>query len=156
MRLINQIPKYFGMLVRLKIWQSPLLILGMFLCQATFAAGPEFECDGTAYPVFGSPSELQSLDKETLATTSIGYISPSESLNAVGYNILDNYIYGLRTSDKTFVQIAADATYTELGTPTGTGVSAGVTWSIGATTMERWIVVATGMAWMALTFTRSI
>ncbi|PWQ96410.1 hypothetical protein DKT75_10545 [Leucothrix arctica] len=97
---------------------------------SAFSAGPTFVCDGTAYPTFGSnPTTLQQMDKTTLAVTDIATVDPSGTINATGYNILDNYIYGLQGSN--FYRLSADGTYEILGQPTGVGTATGVTWAIG-------------------------
>ena len=44
-------------------------------------------------------------------------------LLCAGYNILDDYIYGLKSRD--FVRLAADGSYIMLGKPTGVGSAAG-------------------------------
>ena len=133
MQLIDFTDKYLSVgdnsLVR-KLLISLLLMTALYV--PGFAAGPTFVCDGRPYPTFGSnPTTLQEMDKQTLAVTNIATVSPSGTINATGYNILDNYIYGLQ--GKNFYQLAADGTYIILGQPTGVGATAGVAWNIGVT-----------------------
>ena len=110
----------------------PVMMLFSIFSQQAFAVGPTFVCDGRPYPTFGSnPTTLQEMDKQTLAVTNIAAVSPSGTINATGYNILDNYIYGLQGKD--FFQLAADGTYTMLGQPTGIGTATGIAWNIGVT-----------------------
>lgn len=109
-----------------------LIVLSPIFYQPAFSAGPTFVCDGTPYPTFGSkPTTLQKIDKQTLAITNIAPVSPSGTINATGYNILDDYIYGLQ--GKNFYQLSADGSYIILGQPTGVGTAAGVAWNIGVT-----------------------
>lgn len=108
------------------------LALSSTFYNSAYAAGPTFECDGTPYPTIGSnPTTIQKMDKQTLAVSTLATLTPSSTINATGFNILDNYIYGLKSRD--FMQLASDGTYTMLGQPTGIGASAGVTWGIKVT-----------------------
>ena len=108
------------------------LALSSTFYNSAYAAGPTFECDGTPYPTIGSnPTTIQQMDKQTLAVSTLATLTPSSTINATGFNILDNYIYGLNSLN--FMQLASDGTYTMLGQPTGIGASAGVTWGIKVT-----------------------
>ncbi|RVU84163.1 DUF11 domain-containing protein [Leucothrix sargassi] len=111
---------------------SVVVLTAALSSASALAAGPTFECDGTPYPTFGSnPTTLQRMDRVTLAVTDIATVSPSGTINATGYNILDNYIYGLQ--GRNFFQLSADGTYILLGQPVGVGASTGVAWNIGVT-----------------------
>lgn len=90
-----------------------------------------FVCDGTPYTVINDPSELQSLDRNTLAVTSLGNLNPAVYINGTGYNALDNLIYGFYTGNGTagntgistgsIIRYGSGNHFEDLGLPTGTG-----------------------------------
>ena len=78
---------------------------------------PTFTCTADPYVVINTPSQLQQLDVATGGITPLG--TASIGINAIGYNIADDYIYGL--SGTNFYRMGADASLENLGTPTGAG-----------------------------------
>ena len=132
MRRLSIVSRDFTVSDRFICRLALLIVLSSIFYQPAYSAGPTFVCDGTPYPTFGSnPTTLQEIDKQTLVISNIAAVSPSGTINATGYNILDDYIYGLKGKD--FYQLAADGTYIMLGKPVGVGAASGVTWNIGVT-----------------------
>lgn len=76
-----------------------------------------FVCEPGFYQVI--TGSLKKLDPETGNYTEIG--STALYLNAVGYNIEDNYIYGLNNDPggSTLLRVEDDGSYTDLGAVTG-------------------------------------
>ena len=104
----------------------PLLILLLLLTstfyQQSYAAGPTFVCDGDAY--LSADNIIDKFDSATLSIIPSEQISVANGLgvNALGFNILDNYIYGVietATGVYEVMQLASDGTYTLLGDPVG-------------------------------------
>ncbi|MHA6484658.1 DUF6923 family protein [Paenibacillus sp. strain BS8-2] len=76
-----------------------------------------FTCNQFGYQVAGTPnSNLTQIDLVTGETT---VLSPDIGLllNGVGYNTLDNYIYGIQTGTNQTVQLDSDGTAVNLGAP---------------------------------------
>jgi uncharacterized repeat protein (TIGR01451 family) len=69
-----------------------------------------------------APHQIYQVDLATGASTLIG--NTADAVNGVGYNTLDNYIYGWDTSTSDLVRVAADGSLTNLGVPAG--MAAGV------------------------------
>lgn len=90
-----------------------------------------FVCDGTPYTVINDPSELQSLDRNTLAVTSLGNLNPAIYVNGTSYNALDNLIYGFYTGNGTagstginvgnIIRYGSGNYFEDLGLPAGAG-----------------------------------
>ena len=115
-----------------------------------FLVPPAFECTSGAagllfqYPT--GPTLVQNVNMVTgaydTANTIEGY-----SINAVGYNVLDDYVYGWNVTGatSTIVRVAADGTVTSLGTPPGAVQGAvvgdvdadGQYWTINGTTWNQ-------------------
>ncbi len=84
---------------------------------ASAAAGP-FACAPGFYQVIAG--QLKLLNPVTATYTNIGAAQPQ--YNAMGYNVLDNYLYALSTNAGTqgdLLRIASDGSVTNLGLPTG-------------------------------------
>ncbi|MCW2874829.1 MAG: hypothetical protein JWL99_6149, partial [Streptomyces oryziradicis] len=85
----------------------------------TFTPNP-WTCDAFGY-LFQTPSstvhQIYRVDLVTGAATQIS--TTANSVNAVGYNTLDNYFYGWDADTNTLVRINADGTLTNLGLPPG-------------------------------------
>jgi hypothetical protein len=87
------------------------------------AANNPFTCSSNFYQVF--TNQLRLLDPLTGNYTDIGTTAPFD-YNAIGYNVLDNYIYGIQHSGPQtgdLVRIGSDGTFTDLGLPAGLPVS---------------------------------
>jgi len=81
------------------------------------AAGP-FTCAPGFYQVIAG--QLKLLNPVTATYTNIGTAQPQ--YNAMGYNVVDNYLYALSTSTGTqgdLLRIADDGSVTDLGLPSG-------------------------------------
>ena len=76
---------------------------------------PTFTCSADPYVVIDTPSQLQQINVSSGAVTPLG--TASIGINAIGYNIADDYIYGLNGGN--FYRMGADASVENLGTPTG-------------------------------------
>lgn len=90
---------------------------GLLANQPVTSAAP-FTCESGFYQsmTFGVLKRLNVSDGtyQTIGGSSASF------LNAIGYNIEDNYIYGINnTTNDTLVRIENDATTTDLGTPSG-------------------------------------
>ncbi|GMQ62826.1 DUF6923 family protein [Vallitalea maricola] len=75
-----------------------------------------FGCTQFAYQVAFLPADLYQIDLVTGSPTLIGTITPNSSYNAIGFNVLDNYIYGYDITNNTIIRLSADATADNLGT----------------------------------------
>ncbi|WP_430334725.1 DUF7507 domain-containing protein [Rhodococcus sp. ACT016] len=104
---------------------SLLLSLTAFtagLAAPTAAAAPQptFTCDAYGY-LFQAPGDgsktVTKVDLATGATSLMG--STTRVLNGVGYNVLDNYIYGWDLEKYVPVRIGSDLSETELPLPAG-------------------------------------
>ena len=88
-------------------------------------------CDASGY-LFQSPEGLadphlvQKVDLVSGAYSTV--FSMSENVNAVGYNTLDNFFYGINSANGHLVRIGANGSSTDLGVPSGTG---GVGFNVG-------------------------
>jgi len=85
-----------------------------------------FVCDGRPYTVIGAPGILQEIDRTTLAVTSLGNFDPAIQFNGIGYNALDNFIYGYARGEGSIdnlhiLQGGSGRKLVDLGLPTGTG-----------------------------------
>ena len=79
----------------------------------------EFVCDGKPYTVIGTPSILQQMNKSTLAVSSLGNFNPAINFNGIGYNTLDNFIYGYANGK--IYRVGYNREVEDLGAPTGSG-----------------------------------
>lgn len=109
--LVTQLTKAVGFAILV----FGLLLTAMISTPKRAAAAP-FTCDDTFYQViFGSLNEL---DPVTGTYVPIGFTG-AFGTNAIGYNPVDNYIYGWRGTTDGVVRIEHDATTTVLGVPAG-------------------------------------
>ncbi len=91
---------------------------------APLAAQP-FQCDGSMYVALPDQSGRSSglfviapganLDEATFTPVRLDLGIP---LHVIGYNVLDNYIYGFNTNNYHFYRIGATGDWTDLGVPT--------------------------------------
>lgn len=83
-----------------------------------------FTCEPGFYQsmIFGVIKKLNPVDG---SYQDVG-ISTEGSINAIGYNVQDNYIYGIGTGpSRSLIRLEHDATATNLGTPTGLSLASG-------------------------------
>lgn len=69
---------------------------------------PVFGCTTTGLQVAGSPSTLYNINLITGVVTPRGPLTPSNGYNAIGYSVLDNFIYGASTGS--IVRLNSDQT----------------------------------------------
>lgn len=89
---------------------------------AQAANGPAWTCNASGYlfqtPVLGGAEHsITSVDLVSGVPSAAG--NTADQVNAVGYNLTDNYMYGWDTETDTAVQIAQDGTLTQLPRPAG-------------------------------------
>ena len=102
------------------------LVMGQFgLASPASAADTPWSCDAYGY-LFQTPSPASHLIQQVdLATGDFStYDTTADQLNAVGYNTLDDYMYGWDTTTRTLVRISSDGTLFNLGVPIGMGATA--------------------------------
>jgi hypothetical protein len=102
---------------------SLTVVSGVFLgISPAAAAAGAFVCQPGFFQVISG--QLNTLNPVTGAYTPIG--AAAGNYNAIGYDTLDNYIYGMSTVTATqahLLRIASDGTVTDLGLPTGLPVA---------------------------------
>ena len=77
--------------------------------------GTPYTCNTEMILFSGRPSERYSISLITGASTDLGPLTPASSVNAIGYNVLDNFIYGYDQTSGTLVGVNADGEVTYLG-----------------------------------------
>jgi uncharacterized repeat protein (TIGR01451 family) len=120
-----------------------VLVVAVMAIAAPSASAQAWPCDAFGY-LFqtytgATSSEIVQVDLATGSQTSIG--STPNQTNAVGYNAVDGYFYGMQTATPspgpytwTLVRIHSDGTVDDLGVPTGPGgtmASVGSSYPIG-------------------------
>ena len=97
----------------------------------TFTTPPAWTCSAFGYlfqdPTITPPGTIYQVDLVTGAYTNYG--STTANVNAVGYNTLDNYMYGWDNTNNQLVQVASDGTLIPLGVPAGVDTS--VVYNVG-------------------------
>lgn len=89
-----------------------------------FVVPPTFACtsgaDGMLFQYPDGPTLIQNVNMVTGEYETAETIEDHD-INAVGYNVLDDYVYGwdVTTGSSSIVRVAADGTVTRLGTPAG-------------------------------------
>lgn len=91
-------------------------VIGSILFQPKFAQAAPFTCSTGLYQEVSG--QLRVLDTVNNTFTTIG---PNHgfNINAIGYNPVDNYIYGMDYTNSHLLRIESDGTYTDLGVPAG-------------------------------------
>lgn len=94
---------------------------------ASAADGPAWTCsaDGYLFQAANGQATIQQVDLVSGAASQIA--TTASQVNAVGYNTLDNYMYGIDSSGSV-IAIAQDGTLTDLGNP---GLDSSVNWQSG-------------------------
>lgn len=88
-----------------------------------------FPCDSEMILFEGRPSERLSVNLITGAYTSIGPLTPAASVNAIGYNALDGYVYGYDWDSSLLVRVGQNGEVDFL-TPRPAGMPA-ASYSVG-------------------------
>ncbi|MCL2559006.1 MAG: DUF11 domain-containing protein [Turicibacter sp.] len=76
-------------------------------------------CNATFIQFVGQPTEWVNINLVTGKPVSQGFLNPADYVNAIGYNILDNFLYGYDLTVNQIVRIDAGGNLTMLGLPTG-------------------------------------
>lgn len=94
-----------------------LVLIGITVSSSPPAQAAAFTCEPGFYQAM--TGSFKKLDPQTGSYTVIG--STALNLNAVGYNIEDNYIYGINNDpgSATLIKVEDDGSYTDLGAVTG-------------------------------------
>ena len=74
-----------------------------------------FTCSQAGIQVAEIPSNLYRIDLVTGDLILIGEITPISEYNAIGFNVLDNYIYGYESTNSQIARLSSDATIELLG-----------------------------------------
>ncbi len=90
--------------------------IGSILLQPKSAQAAPFTCSSSLYQEISG--QLRVLDPLSNTFVDVG---PDNgfNINAMGYNTVDNYIYGMDYTNSHLLRIESDGTYTDLGVPTG-------------------------------------
>lgn len=111
-----------NMIKLFKILVAAILLATCLAYQSSHVNAAPFACSPSFYQVIGG--QLKVLDPITGVYNNIG-ADAGFSYNAIGYNVLDNYIYGIAQSGATgvtigdVIRISSDGTVFNLGAPTG-------------------------------------
>jgi len=106
----------------LKILVAVVLLVSCLVYRPSQVKAAAFTCSPNFYQVIGG--QLKVLDPVTGVYTNVG-ADAGFNYNAIGYNVLDNYIYGIAQSATTgvtigdMIRIGSDGVVTDLGPPTG-------------------------------------
>jgi uncharacterized repeat protein (TIGR01451 family) len=97
-----------------------------FSAPSASAAETPFSCDAFGY-LFQSdgvapPNTIYQVDLASGAFTTYA-TEPSDLVNAVGYNTLDNYMYGWDLTTAEVARISSDGSVTHIGLPPGVGTA---------------------------------
>ncbi|WP_152362551.1 DUF6923 family protein [Microlunatus speluncae] len=86
----------------------------------TFEEQEDFACSpqGILFQYPDGPTRVIGIDIVTGAATTLGTLQ-DRKVNAIGYNGLDDYIYGLDLQNQTIVRVGGDASAVEIGWPEG-------------------------------------
>lgn len=77
-------------------------------------------CTATMVQFVNTPTQWFNIDVVTGASTPLGNLHPANNVNAIGYNILDDYIYGYDQTSNHIVRVDADQNLMQLApSPTG-------------------------------------
>ncbi|GMQ62827.1 DUF11 domain-containing protein [Vallitalea maricola] len=69
-----------------------------------------FGCTQQGIQIAFDPTNFYTIDLVTGSQTLVGPITPSGTYNAIGYNVLDDYIYGYNISTNRIIRLSSDAT----------------------------------------------
>ncbi|GAB3751084.1 DUF7927 domain-containing protein [Microlunatus parietis] len=88
----------------------------------TFETQQDFQCAPQGilfqYPGNVPPTQVIGIDVVTGAASTLGSIE-NRRINAIAYNVLDDYIYGLDLHNTTIVRVGGDASAVPIGWPEG-------------------------------------
>ena len=102
-----------------------LVVAGLASSALAQSSLPTFTCQADAFNLSGNPSSLQRFDPATRSVLSDIPLSPAVAVNSIGYNPLDNYIYGLVANNaaappfnnQEFARVGVDGSVESLGAP---------------------------------------
>ena len=81
-------------------------------------------CNASFIQFVGNPTAWVTINLVTGNAVNQGGLNPSHYINAIGYNILDNYIYGYNDTINSISRVDASGNIMMLGQPTGMPVTA--------------------------------
>ena len=81
-------------------------------------------CQDTFIQFVNDPTTWVSINLVTGEPVMQGNLSPAYYINAIGYNVLDNYIYGYNLTNNTIARIDSSGNVMTLGLPTGLPITA--------------------------------
>jgi len=126
-------------------------LLLLFILSFAGYALEKFTCDGTPYTVYKENTILQYIKIDDLSLHDIAQVNPTSNINAIGYNLLDNYIYGMITDrgvssalNGNMVKIGHDGNISILGLP-GTASDGERPYIVGATMDNQGIFYSFGL-----------
>ncbi|KAK5043570.1 hypothetical protein LTR84_011430 [Exophiala bonariae] len=103
---------------------TPILATTTTVRTTSTSAAPTFNCDPNGYLIQNAAFYRVNIatGASTLVKSSVG-----KNMNAIGYNTLDNFIYGFGVNDRTINRLAPDGTLTVISTlpAAQTGFNAG-------------------------------
>ncbi len=113
--------------------------------KVTFTKQADFQCtpQGILFQYPDGPTRVIGIDIVTGEATTLGTLQ-GRQVNAIGYNGLDNYLYGLDLQNQQLVRVGGDLSVVEVGWPQG--IVAGVVgdvddegyyWLLGGTTLSK-------------------
>lgn len=113
---MKQLKNRFGFFTTTLIF-AIFTIFGSFAFKPVQVNAAPFTCEPAFYQAI--VGQLKKLNPQTGNYTTIG--ATAFYLNAIGFNVEDNYIYGLNNDPggSTLVKVEDDGTYTDLGAVTG-------------------------------------
>lgn len=95
---------------------SGLLALGALTLNASPAAAQTFVCDGKFYLAQNNPSNYFVVNTATNQLDAA--LNPGVYTNAIGYNRVDDFIYGIHSGNGNIYRVKANGTFDFLGTVT--------------------------------------
>ena len=111
------------------MYRYPIPIM-LLLASGTAFSAPFTSCPSEAFLFQGSPTAIYSVDLSTGSLTTLtADVGEAGNINAVGFNDLDDYLYGFNLSSKTIKKVGN--AYTVEETITVTGLPASLTFFVG-------------------------
>ena len=107
-------------------WVRRLVIAAVLLYGSKVIAQPTFTCGNNVYYASHTSTQLELVDPSDASAILLG--TSGVHYNAIGYNVADDYIYGIQVGAFNLVRVGSDGSATLLGTvglPTTNSFAAG-------------------------------